>query len=73
MKKYFILFGLIAMFWTTGCISLFSEIHNETHHHHSGSEEMAHRIGELEERVHHLTEVLEEYEDDENEDEDDEG
>ncbi len=65
MKK-FVSLSLLFLF-SSGCISLFSEIEiNESgNQHHVNSvhnEELEHRISELEERVQHLMEILEERE-----------
>ena len=63
MRRFLIGVSVILCLLSTGCVSLFSEIHNETHHHHVNGEhmeEMEHRINELEEQIHHLKERLEE-------------
>ena len=72
MKKFIVL--SLLMVFSTSCISLFSEIeiHESGNQHHSSSahsEELEHRINELEEKVHYLMELLEEREDDHEEEE----
>jgi len=74
MKKMFIL--LLAALFSSGCISLFSEIEinesgNQHHNHSTHSEDLERRINELEEKIHYLLEVLEEREFDSEKHEDD--
>ena len=59
MRKLLLAGVVLISLFSTACVSLFSEIHNETHHHHGNqqyAEELEHRIDELEERLHHLME-----------------
>ena len=63
MSKFILPFLLLVTMMSSGCITLFSEIHQESHQNHSGGgdcEELLHRVNELEERLHLLMERLEE-------------
>ena len=59
MSKVLCFAAVLLCLLSSGCVSLFSEIHNETHHHHGNGvcvEELEERINELEERLEGLTE-----------------
>ena len=73
MRKIIFAVLLFSMLFCNSCITLFSEIHQESHQNHhvaNNCEDLEHRIAELEERVHFLMELLEEHEDDEEREDD---
>ncbi|MCM8542649.1 MAG: hypothetical protein NE328_20455 [Lentisphaeraceae bacterium] len=59
MTKVLCFAAVLLCLLSSGCVSLFSEIHNETHHHHRNGtcgDELEDRINELEERLEELLE-----------------
>ena len=64
--KFLLIIGLVTIS-ASGCITLFSDVHTE-HHHHANED----RINELEERLNNLEQFIEDSEDEDEGGEDEE-